>query len=385
LVKVHEAKRNTIAYGFGFEVTNRGGAIPSGTVALPGLPPVGLPSNFVTSEKTFWGPRGSIEYTRGDLFGRAESLSLNALAGRLDQRASTSWLDPSFWNSIWTATATISAERSSQNPIFTSAQGQASLQFQRFLDAKKTKSVFLRYSFTRTNLSNLLVPDLVLTGDRNVRLSTISGSYSRDTRDNILDAHKGTYQSTEIDLNPSALGSNTNFVRLLEQMSYYKPVFGGSTVWASSLRLGFEQAFAGAHIPTSEAFFSGGGSSLRGFPLNGAGPQRPVAVCGNPSDSSTCAQISVPVGGRQLVILNSELRFPLGIMKKLGGVVFYDGGNVFTSVGLGSLLSQYSNSLGGGLRFATPVGPIRIDVGHLLNTVPGVKSTQVFITLGQAF
>jgi outer membrane protein assembly factor BamA len=346
---------------------------------------VGLPSNFVTSQKTFWGPRGSIEYTRSNLFGRAESLTLNALAGRLDQRASVGWQDPSFWNSVWTGSVTISGERSSQNPLFTSDQGQAGIQFQRYLDAKRTKSIFIRYGFSRTNLNNLLAPDLVLPQDRNVRLSTISASYSRDTRDNLLDAHKGIYQSVEIDLNPSALGSNTNFARLLGQISYYKAVFGGSTVWANSLRLGLEQSFAGAHIPLSESFFSGGGSSMRGFPLNGAGPQRPVFVCGNPNDASTCARISVPFGGPELVILNSELRFPLKVMSKLGGVVFYDGGNVFRSIGFGGFGSQYTNSVGAGLRYATPVGPIRIDVGHLVNTVPGVKSTQFFITLGQAF
>jgi hypothetical protein len=59
LVKVHEAKRNTMTYGFGFEVINRGGSIPSGTVALPNLPPVGLPSNFTTSQTTYYGPRGT--------------------------------------------------------------------------------------------------------------------------------------------------------------------------------------------------------------------------------------------------------------------------------------------------------------------------------------
>src|SRR5262249_49765969 len=145
--------------------------IPSGTVAVPGLPPVGLPSNFVTSEQTFWGPRGSIEYTRNDLFGRAQSITVNALAGRLDQRASAGWLDPSFLNSSWSASLTFSAERSSQNPIFTSEQGLAVLQFHRFLDAKRTKSISLQYSFTRSGLTNLLVPTLVLPDDRNVRLS----------------------------------------------------------------------------------------------------------------------------------------------------------------------------------------------------------------------
>ena len=67
LVKLHEAQQNDIKYGFGFEVVNRGGSIPSGTIALPGLPPVGLPSNFETSQKTFWGPRGTFQYSTAQL------------------------------------------------------------------------------------------------------------------------------------------------------------------------------------------------------------------------------------------------------------------------------------------------------------------------------
>jgi outer membrane protein insertion porin family len=384
LVKLHEAKRNTITYGFGFEATKRGGTVPGGTVAVPGLPPVGLPSNFKTSESTFWGPRGSIEYTRRNFRGRAETVSAGMLAGRLDQRATGGWNIPNFWNSTWTSTLSLSGERSSQNPIFTERLVQANQEFQRYLDAKKTKSVFVRYSFRRTTLSNLLTPDLVLPEDRSVRLSGVTGSYSRDTRDNPLDAHQGFYQSFQIDLNPSALGSNTNFSRFLGQVAYYKSFANGATVWANSVRLGFEEAFSGAHIPLSESFFSGGGSTLRGFPLNGAGPQRAVLVCGNPSDTSTCAQITVPVGGPQLMIVNSELRFPSSLFSKLGVVVFYDGGNVFRSVGLGDI-GSYSNSIGFGLRYATPVGPIRFDVGHNLNPVSGIGSWQYFVTLGQAF
>ncbi len=70
LVKVHEAKRNQITYGFGFEVINRGGSIPSGTVALPNLPPVGLPSNFTASQTTYYGPRGTFQYTRNNVRGK---------------------------------------------------------------------------------------------------------------------------------------------------------------------------------------------------------------------------------------------------------------------------------------------------------------------------
>jgi outer membrane protein assembly factor BamA len=383
-VKVHEAKRNTISYGFGFEETNRGGNVPGGTVAVPGLPPVGLPKNFKTSEQTFWGPRGSIEYTRRNFRGRAETVSIGVFAGRLDQRANAGWLNPRFWNSSWTSTVSTSIERSSQNPLFTSRLGRAGIDFQKYLDKAHTKSVLIRYNFSRTNLTNLLVPQLVLPSDQNVRLSTLTGSFIRDTRDNPLDAHLGIYESFEVDLNPTALGSNTNFVRFLGQTAYYKSIFTQNVVWANSLRLGLEQAFAGAQIPLSESFFSGGGSTLRGFPLNGAGPQRSVPVCGNAADPTTCAQITVPLGGPQLLIVNSELRFPSSLFSKLGGVVFYDGGNVFHSLGLGDI-GSYSNTIGVGVRYATPVGPIRFDIGRNLNPVPGLRSWQYFITLGQAF
>lgn len=393
LVKVHEAKRNNITYGVGFEVENRGGNVPGGTVALPNLPPVGLPSSFKTSQQTFWGPRGSVEYQRLNFRGRAETLTIGGLAARLDQRAAISWTNPSFWNSIWTTNFTLSGERSSENPIFTERLVQAGYQFQRFLDAKKTKTLMIRYSFRRTNLRNLLIPDLVGPEDINERLSTVSASFIRDTRDSPLDAHRGLYQSAEVGINPSALGSNTNFGRFMGQTAYYRRIGGNNIVWANSLRVGLEVSYAGAHIPLSERFFSGGGSTLRGFPLYGAGPQRNVAVCNDPThpSPSTCSQIRVPVGGAQLIILNSEVRFPIPVTlpligDKLGGVVFYDGGNVYNSVGFQNFFSNYINTVGFGFRYATPVGPVRIDFGHAINQVAGVtKNVQYFITLGQAF
>jgi len=95
--------------------------------------------------------------------------------------------------------------------------------------------------------------------------------------------------------------------------------------------------------------------------------------------------VTVPVGGKQLFILNSEARFPLGIMKALGGVVFYDGGNVYNAINVRNFANNYSNTIGIGLRYATPIGPIRIDFGRNLNPVPGINRTQYYITVGQAF
>ena len=149
--------------------------------------------------------------------------------------------------------------------------------------------------------------------------------------------------------------------------------------------LGLAKSFDGSFVPTSELYFSGGGTSLRGFPIDQAGPQRIVPFCDVLAQQTGCVDITVPVGGRQLFILNSEARFPLHINKALGGVVFYDGGNVYSAISLQNFMSNYTNTVGLGLRYSTPIGPIRIDVGRNLNPVSGISATQYFITLGQAF
>jgi outer membrane protein assembly complex protein YaeT len=385
LIKVHEAKKNEFTYGFGFEVINRGGSVPSGTVALPNLPPVGLPSNFKASQVTFYGPRGTVQYTRNDFRGKGESVSFTAFAGRLDQRLAAYYIDPNFRWSKWKSTTALSYESNEENPIFSSRQELGSYQIQRPVNHDKTDILFFRYSFSHTSLSRILIPELVPTADQNVRLSTLATNFTRDTRDNALDEHKGMLGSVELDFNTTKLGSSVNFAKLTGQAAYYKQKFHG-TVWANSVRIGLAQPFDNSRVPLSEEFFTGGGSSLRGFPLDSAGPQRQVEVC-SAGQSSPCPEIQVPGGGRELLLINSEARIPLPMKKGLSIVPFYDGGNVFSSVGFRDFTSQYgyANNVGLGLRYSTPVGPIRVDVGQNLNPVPGVKATNYFISIGQAF
>jgi outer membrane protein insertion porin family len=384
LVKVHEAKRNTLTYGIGFELINRGGSIPGGTVALPNLPPVGLPSNFTTSQATFYGPRGSIQYTRNNVRGKGESLSATGFAGRLDQRVAGYYIDPNFRWSSWGATTSVLAERNEENPIYSSQVENGSVQLQKFIDKKKHDAFFVRYSFSQTDLTRILIPALVLPQDQHVRLSTIGANLTHDTRDNPLDAKKGTLQSIELDFNDTKLGSSVNFAKLIAQAAYYRPTFH-KIVWANRIQIGLAQPYSNSRVPVSEAFFTGGGNSLRGFPLLSAGPQRQVQVC-NSGSSTDCTFIQVPTGGNELLLLNSEARIPLPMIKEgLGLAVFYDGGNVFPTVGFHDFGSLYTNNVGLGLRYATPVGPVRIDLGHNLNPVPGIKSTQYFVSIGQAF
>jgi len=385
LVKVHESKRNEITYGFGFEVSHRGGNIPTGTVAVPGGgPTIGLGSNQIAaSQSTFASPLGSIEFTRRNMRGLAETASGSILLSRLDQRAIISYLQPHFFGSSWSSLTSLSIERTTENPLFAASLGDASFQLEKLLSRKTNTRLQFRYDFNKTDLSQLLVPELVLPQDRNVHLSTLSSTLIRDTRDKPLDAHKGIFSTLNFALTPEAFGSNASFAKFFGQYAFYKPFH--SVVFANSVRLGLAKAFNGSFVPTSQLYFSGGGTSLRAFPIDEAGPQRLVPFCNVLQQQTGCVNVTVPVGGRQLFILNSEVRFPLHIMKNLGGVVFYDGGNVYSAINFNNFVTNYTNTVGIGLRYSTPIGPVRIDLGHNLNPVPGINPTQYYITLGQAF
>jgi outer membrane protein insertion porin family len=384
LVKVHESKRNDIIYGFGFEVSHRGGNVPTGTVAVPGLPTISLGSyKIAPSQATYASPRGSIEIDRHNMRGLGETASISLLLDRLDQRFLTMYAQPHFFGSQWSSLTSFSLERTTENPLFAATLGDASFQVERVISHKTNTRLQVRYDFNKTVLSHLLVPELVQQQDRNVLLSTFSSSLIRDTRDHPLDAHRGIYSTINFGITPTALGSSANYVRFFGQFATYKSVHG--IVFANSIRLGMATAFSSSFIPTSQLFFSGGGNSLRGFPIDEAGPLQQVPFCGVLQNQSGCVKVTVPVGGNELFILNSELRFPLKIMKQLGGVIFYDGGNVYSAINWPNFAGNYTNTIGIGLRYSTPIGPIRFDLGYNLSAPPGITPTQYFITLGQAF
>jgi outer membrane protein insertion porin family len=384
LVKVHESKLYTMDIGGGIEIIPRSANIPVGEVALPGLPPIGLGSKFTVTQKSFFGPRGSFALARHDIFGRAETATISTVLSRLNQSGEFTYSDPRLFRADWGSLFSLSAQRSTENPIYTAVVEQASYQAEKAFKGAKPRNLIFRYSFQRVDLSNILIPDLVLPQDQHVRLSTVSAEYLHDTRDNPLDAHHGMLQTFDVGITPTAFGSSANFIRLLGQNSFYVPVAPWLT-WASRISAGFAVPFADSRVPLSERFFSGGPDTLRGFPIDGAGPQRPVQVCSVPSNPSTCTLISVPVGGDMLFIVNTEARFPLGLMSGLGGVFFYDGGNVYNNINLHQLASDYTNTIGVGLRYKTPVGPIRFDVGYRLTRIPGVQALQYFVDVGQSF
>jgi outer membrane protein insertion porin family len=139
-------------------------------------------------------------------------------------------------------------------------------------------------------------------------------------------------------------------------------------------------------LPISERFFSGGATTLRGFKFDQAGPQGVL----EPRNANELPTL-VPLGGDALVILNFELRYPL--TNRLRLVPFYDVGNVFRRPGDISF-GGMTHTLGIGLQFNTPIGPVGVDYGRLLDPpvftfATGVVLRQpsgaLHIRFGQAF
>ena len=188
--------------------------------------------------------------------------------------------------------------------------------------------------------------------EERLRLSSIGASYVNESRDDPLDPKGGFFLSGDAKLTAKILGSQRQFIRFLGQGRYYHPLME-NLIFASSLRLGIIQPFRNSlemeeipepvgqgtdpgeenapnPVPISERFFAGGPTTLRGLPLDLAGPLL-LDEDGNPVLVNTGGGnlAPVPLGGDVLSVLNLELRFPLFFI--FGGNFFYDVGNVFES------------------------------------------------------
>jgi outer membrane protein insertion porin family len=205
------------------------------------------------------------------------------------------------------------------------------------------------------------------------RVAVLRGSVLRDTRDSILDARTGRFLSVSVDYAPAFLRADFTFVKGLAQAFLARPI-GRSLTWAHGYRLGLGWGLEGQNIRSTERFRAGGGNSMRGFETDSVGPFDPIT--------------HTFTGGEAVVIVNEELRYRH--RTGFGAAVFYDGGNVFAKADDFSF--DWLHSIGAGLRWDSPVGLLRLDLGlplnrRLLPFDPPQKEAayQLFFSLGQAF
>jgi outer membrane protein insertion porin family len=436
VVLVEEAKRYTMAYGGGFEVQR---------LASTTNP---------TAGEIQAAPRGIFELTKVNLTGRADSLSLKVRGSTIEDRASLGYSIPNtFGSPHYSTQATAYTEKTQDINTFTEMRYEISAQLTNQVTPLTTLSY--RYAFRKVLVSNLnshIAPEQVPLFEQPTLVSEFGVAWLRDARDNPADATKGTFNSADFSVSSTAFGSSASFIRFFVQNSTYHRIKRRFS-FARSIRIGILEPFAKTEslsfppptptqctappppgpqpeiIPLPERFFAGGGTSLRGFALNQAGPR----------DSCT----GFPVGGQAMVVLNQEFRFPMRLPfvgTQLGGALFYDGGNVYSRIDHFTLrayppkpvfalqdpsqpssatnptlcvynctneLNYFAHTVGIGIRYATPVGPIRVDLGYQINrpffVVPCVPITggapanpqcfkgaqlprlQIFFNLGSTF
>lgn len=363
LYDLEEARRWSIATGVGAEFARIGGCdycldAPAG--------------------QTGFAPRVSFDITRSNLWGVAHRVSLRTLLSTLEKEAVLTYTWPHFrGNDNLTLDITGLYLDSKDVRTFSYKREEGSMQLQQ----KVGKGLTLQYRYTYRGVSIdqatlKVTPEIIPLLSQPVRLGLLSGSLIQDRRDDPVEPHKGIYNTLEIGLAEHIFGSQRDFVRFLARNATYHPL-GKRFVLARNTEFGDIDAFhysgnALDAIPLPERFFGGGASSNRGFPDFQSGPR----------DIET----GFPIGGTALFFNQTELRFPL-IGENIGGVLFHDFGNTFSSLDNFSArvkqrdLQDFDymvHAVGFGIRYRTPVGPLRMDLAYSINPPKfvGFKGTE---------
>jgi outer membrane protein assembly factor BamA len=198
-------------------------------------------------------------------------------------------------------------------------------------------------------------------------VSSIMPFLTLELRDQPTDPRRGSFHYTSLEIGSAYLGGQINFVKFRLEDSWYFP-WPPKTVLAVSTRVGLAAPYGDtADLVIEDRFKAGGSTTIRGYKEDRVGP---LDAGGN------------PLGGDLRLLLNLEWRYP--IYRWLGGVTFFDVGMVTPKVSDFAFSALYPG-VGAGLRIATPIGPIRLDVGYGLRQILNEDRVQVYLTIGQAF
>lgn len=217
--------------------------------------------------------------------------------------------------------------------------------------------------------------------------SKITPIYTYDSRDNFLNPSTGWKHVVGLDF--AGLGGR-KFTKYSYDVTYYHPIVG-KLVGVVHTRINHADGYGGDLLPSSERFFMGGPNSLRGFNIEDVGPQdcKPAECPSNDPDPD-------PVGGNQSLLFNLELQYPL--TKAFRAALFYDRGNVYggrkdrvtgeddlTNTADSFDLGKMRSSVGAGIRFISPVGPLGFAYGFKLDQQEGESAGEFHFSAGSVF
>ncbi len=367
LLNVDESSRYTITGGLGAEIAKIGGCrdcfeAPAG--------------------QTGFSPRVYFDITRRNAFGAGHVLSFKSRASTLQKRGILSYEAPQFRGSPdFSLLFSSMYEDARDVRTFSARRQEGTVQLGQKLS--RASQALYRFTYRRVSVdANTLQinPLLIPLFSQPVRLGILAGNFIQDRRDDPTNSRRGIYTTLDAGWASKVFGSQSDFMRLLgHNATYHAWGMGNRFVLARAATFGWlHRIDPEKAIPLPERFFSGGAASHRGFPENQAGPR----------DLLT----GFPLGGRALLLNQVELRFPV-MGENLTGVLFEDAGNVYSEVRklsprvLQNGVTDFDymvHAVGFGVRYRTPVGPVRLDLAYTLNPphFVGFKGTREQLLFG---
>jgi outer membrane protein insertion porin family len=322
------------------------------------------------------------QISQQNFFGWGQTLSLQVQWSKVRQLYQIQFVEPYFLDTRWTFAFDLYRTESIYT-TFTRASTGGSLTWGyelsglapwwAFARRLEDMRLFATYTNERVDVTADQLSTLARRQSESGTTSSIRLSLQWDKRDNRLFPTRGFYFSTSAEFAPPLLapeaifGEDVNlFSRYAFDTRYYHPIYRG-VVARAKLTLGLIRGWDASHpIPVSELYYVGGINSVRGYRFLSIAPRAHAAQ--NLNDVATTTN-EVEVGGDKQVILNFELEFPIFAEAGIKGVVFSDFGNAFAE-------HQYSDptvslslfkSIGFGLRWISPIGPLRFEWGFPLN------------------
>ncbi|MBN1939656.1 MAG: BamA/TamA family outer membrane protein [Candidatus Aminicenantes bacterium] len=345
VVSLREGQRNYASFGIGVETKNE---------------PFEL-----EIWKNILSPRFTAEYIRGNMLGRANQLSLVGQFSLLEKRAVASWESPTFFGLPYQSALNGWIERE-ERPSYGFDRRGVSLSASRAIGPGWTSLTTARVA--QTTLYFLKIAESEV--DRQhfpYSATALSETLIWDARDDSFNPARGHFFSAVIDWAYPLFKAESDYLKSFIKFQYFRPL-GEQILLIGTFRGGLGMG----RMPIHERFFAGGSGSFRGRPFDGLGPKD--------------AASGKPVGGKAILLFNLDAQFrPFVSLPNLSLAVFYDLGNVFSHRSDVSL-ADLENALGFGLRYKTPLGPLRVDLGWNLNSPDGSRrGPRLYVTIGNVF
>ena len=306
---------------------------------------------------------GNVSITQGNLFGRGQRLSLSTSFGETSQRYNIGFTEP--WLFDIPLTAGFDVYYRTRNRVRFQDYRQDNQGGKIKIGYPLIESIrgYLSYMYEDVRVYDLASGALDVIKEREgvATTSELTLALVRDTRDNRWRPRRGSRNKVSVEYAGNPIGGDNYYIRYLGESSWHFPLWW-KFVFSLHGLIGYETGHSGQKIPVEELFAIGGAQTVR----NSIGPR-----IGN--------QV---IGGNKELVFNAELNFPL--IEPLAGLIFFDTGGVFAE-GQAYELDEMRLGAGVGIRFFTPMGPIRFDWGYKLDRKEGEDPSEWHFAMGTYF